>query len=205
MKKTIVIMLALVVIISTIAPALADSSLQINGVNIPMIDSKGEELSIKEIDGIIYIPVEPFLKALGLDYTINDDTVCVTYSASTEANVDEYANLLPEEKYFVDLVLDKVTSFKNPSSITVKSLFYIGDESAEARIYIADISAQNGFGGYTSQYYMIMDDGNIALWLDSTAEKAAEILSKAEGLDQPDFEYGRINRAIQQKVSELGY
>ncbi len=205
MKRMTILVLMVALVLSIVPYALAEGTLQINGVNIPMIGGDGEELFTKEIDGTIYIPVEPFLKALGLDYAINDNSVSVTYIASANSNNDEYANLLPEEKYFVDLLLDKATSFKNPSTITVKSLFYIGDESVESKIFIADISAQNGFGGYTSQYYMIMDDGSFALWLETTAEKAAKLFATGEDIEQPDFDYGRINRAIQQKVSELGF
>lgn len=129
----------------------------------------------------------------------------MTYVALEDSNIDAYATLLPEEAYFVDLVLDKASSFKNPSTITVKSLFYVGGDTVESKIYVTNISAQNGLGGYSSQYYMIMDDGSIALWLETTAEKVAGFYEVADGMEQPAFDYGRINRAIKQKVSELGY
>ena len=205
MKRMLFFILVLFAILSTLVCALADGDLQINGINIPMTSSTGEQLSTKEIDGTLYIPVEPLLKALGLTYTIDEESVSLTYTPSTDSNVDEYANLIPEEKAFVDILLEKVKSFKNPSSITVKSLLYIGDESIESKLIFANISAQNGFGGYTSSYYMIMYGEGMNIWLDSTAEKVAEFSSMAAEFGQPDFDYGRINRAIKQKVSELGY
>lgn len=205
MKKIVAIVFTLVIIISSIPFALADGSLKINGINLPMISGDGQHLSLQEIDGVLYIPVEPFLNALGLDYTIDEGSVSVTFVAPENTNTDEYATLLPEEAYFVDLVLDKASSFKNPSTITVKSLIYVGGDITESKVYITGISAQNGFGGYTTQYYMIMDDGSIAMWFETTAEKVAEFYEIADGIEQPAFDYGRINRAIKQKVSELGY
>ncbi len=205
MKRVAILILVLTMVVSIFSCAMADGTLKINDVNIQLSDSNGKLLSIEEMDGVLYIPVEPFLNALGLPYTINGNSVSITYTPSADNDTDEYANLLPEERVFVDLLMEKAASFKNPSSITVKSILYIGSAEATSQIFITNISAQNGFGGYSSEYYMIMYDGSFALWIETTAEKAAGLLETADGMEQPAFDYGRINRAIQQKVAELGY
>lgn len=206
MKKMAILLITLAVFVSSASVALAEITLQINGVNIPLVGNNGKLLAIEEIDGNIYVPIECFLNALGLSYTISEESVSVTYSLSdNNADVDEYANLLPEEKTFVDLLMEKASSFKNPSTITLKSMLYVGPSGVDSQIFVVNISAQNSFGGYTSEYYMILYDGSVALWRDTTAEKVAELMATADGIEQPDFDYGRINGAIRQKISELGY
>lgn len=208
MKKSTMLLIALIIALSSISYTFAEKALQINGISIPLISKDGKQISIKEIDGTIYLPAEIFLKALGLEYTINDDSISVTYQLpSDNAEVDEYANLIPEEKLLVDLILEKAHKFKNPSTISVKSiLYYLGAIESDTALYIIDLSAQNGFGGNTSECYQILYGDGLAFWTETTEEQAAELaaITKDE-FQMPDFNYGRINRAIRQKVEELGY
>lgn len=94
MKKTAVLLIALIIVISSVSFASAERALQINGINVPLVSNDGKLLSIEEINGTIYVPIDCLLNALGINYTITEESVNMTYSPSSGDNseVDEYAN-----------------------------------------------------------------------------------------------------------------
>ena len=185
-------------------------SLSINGVYIPLLDDQDHHLSIYTINDDIYVPIVPFLNALGMDYSIESDRVIVNVNqslkTSNEEGIDYYTNLLPEERIYVDAITKKATSFKNPSSIISKYLFYIGSsEETDGYLFITELSAQNSFGGYTSEYYMVISDGTASYWTKVDEGKAIELIAVYGDTLQQEFDYSRINNAIKQKIKELGF
>ena len=142
--------------------------------------------------------------------SIESDRVIVNVNqslkTSNEEGIDYYTNLLPEERIYVDAITKKATSFKNPSSIISKYLFYIGSsEETDGYLFITELSAQNSFGGYTSEYYMVLSDGTASYWTKVDEGKAIELITEYGDTLQQEFDYSRINNAIKQKIKELGF
>ena len=81
-------------------------------------------------------------------FTASNLTSC--YDTSEETNIQEVV-LTNVEKQVYNAVKNSLTKFKNPSSVTVIS---VGEEEYIGR-YIK-ISAQNGFGGYSTAIYLVL-------------------------------------------------
>ena len=68
-----------------------------------------------------------------------------------------YERLSDDERAFLDVFLGFVDNFKNPSSIIIK-----GVQNAFGTTWIAEVSAQNGYGGNGTTRYWI--DESIGIW-----------------------------------------
>lgn len=72
--------------------------------------------------------------------------------------------------YSAKWVIHNLERFKNPSSVTLKEVYYLQNSvsktSFDASFLIVEISAQNGFGGYGSSFYKVTSYGIEEVELD---------------------------------------
>lgn len=109
-------------------------------------------------DGIITAVKEGTTNIIASDASGASAVCSVTVEPQTA-----YQKLSDIEKDFVDTFAKAINHFKNPSSVTVKAINYTVNESSwgilgKWEIYV---SAQNGFGGYTSTLYMLSENGTL--------------------------------------------
>lgn len=112
---------------------------------------------------------------------------------------DYYSQLPAVEKDYVDTLLKNIYSFKNPSSIRVKTIYKFGTGA----VYLTTLSAQNGFGGNNISNYLIIDMLMKKIGdSDEEVKQMADIIKEATPYN---FDYGLLNKALQQRISEMGY
>ena len=100
-------------------------------------------------------------------------------------------------------LINNLDSFKNPSSVTVKNVYYIDGEIEKDRCspscFIMEISAQNSFGGYSTNYFKV------------TSSSISEATIKST-LGHGPYYYGNkqiyisdasgVNRAVQEHIAD---
>lgn len=67
-----------------------------------------------------------------------------------------YDLLNEDELAFVDVALKYINVFKNPDSVVVNDIGYVPDEDDPSKsFWVVEVSAQNGFGGTSSEIYVL--------------------------------------------------
>lgn len=67
-----------------------------------------------------------------------------------------YDLLSDDERTFVDMALKYINVFKNPDSVVIKDISYTPNDSEPSKsFWIVEVSAQNGFGGTSSEIYVL--------------------------------------------------
>ncbi len=117
----------------------------------------------------------------------NDEGLMTTCKIVVEPK-SAYEQLSEKEKSFVDLCLQKLGKFKNPDSIVIKGLYNRGKDE-----WTVKISAQNSFGGNTTEVYFL-DKG-----LGFYNYKMAGIDKKLTIKPDSSFNIDLINDAIKEK------
>lgn len=73
--------------------------------------------------------------------------------------IPAYDLLSEKEKSFVDLVLRNINDFKTPDSIKFLDIAYIDGNGAATSHWVVEVSAQNGFGGSSTEIYELYSYG----------------------------------------------
>ena len=67
-----------------------------------------------------------------------------------------YDLLNDNERAFVDMALRYINVFKNPDSVVIKDICYTPNDSEPSKsFWVVEVSAQNGFGGTSSEIYVL--------------------------------------------------
>lgn len=106
-----------------------------------------------------------------------------------------YERLSDEERAFVDLALKHLDSFKNPASVIIKAI----EPGSSGDTWKVKVSAQNGFGGNSTEIYSL--DDSLGFWNWETLGSALDVDLNIEMELEPDESYNiaLINDAIQEK------
>lgn len=208
MKKFIAMLLALCILCSFACAEESDKKIIMNGVNVVMIQ---DDKIIKPIEenGMLYVPLEAFLKAINMEYVQTGDSFIITSVApmtpgtsqpqaqpqpQTEEPEDYYAQLSDAEKKFMDNFLKGVGAFKNPSSVRIVSVY--DHKTSPGILFFTQVSAQNGFGGNSVELYLCFA-GFIAEVVDEEEYWKNRVAA--------DYDIQLLNKALKQKMAEDGY
>lgn len=112
----------------------------------------------------------------------------VLFGLATNNTSTHYYQLSDSGKLFVDRISISIDNFKAPETVDIRELAY---DSADD-IFYARISAQNGFGGNTIDYYIIDQNGYI--FQEDSAGAMLMIYTKFS-----ENELNCINEAIHEK------
>lgn len=134
----------------------------------------------------------------------SDGTAVVTVSNSegitascfvTVKTPSAYDKLTSADKKVYNIVIDFSSDLKSPSSVSVKGVYNVNKEllvNGGWYDYVIEISAMNGFGGYSMGY---LDwDGNSSFNYSSNAPIVTGEISQ--------YNIGRINDAIEEHFSK---
>lgn len=117
--------------------------------------SADENVATVEQDGTIHA------KAAGqTTITVSYGTQVFSSCSVTVLEKSAYLQLNDEEKTFVDAFLTHINDFKNPSSVEIRNVFFVAATDTTTDFWEVEVSAQNGFGGFTNDtYYLHADTG----------------------------------------------
>ena len=99
-----------------------------------------------------------------------------------------YEQLSDKEKAFVDLAIAHLDTFKNPDSVIIKS---IGEDSVWE--YTVKVSAQNGFGGYSTEIYYLCNPLGFFNWNSLDIDQDIDMESSSL------YDVSLINQAIKDR------
>ncbi len=208
MKKLICILLILAIFLPIYAMADSNASehkITINGVNVVFTNGK-TVLEPIENDGILYVPLESFLKAMNIDYKVESNEYIITTAiaeptptptpkpTATPREKTPYEMLKNTDKVFLDKFLAKIHKFGDPGAVSIIDVQNSKGEYSGG--YFVKASATNAFGGKAIRWVYITKDGE--LW---TVDKGAE----EEYLAGGNYDIEAINKALAYKLKELGY
>ena len=205
MKKLTGILLALILCLSILVSAVADDNasaykININGVNVVFTDGK-TVLEPVENDGVLYVPLEAFLKTLGIDYKVNGNEFTITTAVTKEEPTDTpkptatpkpktaVQQLSSAESKFLNMFIKNLELFENPASITIDEVWEIDSG------YYADVTSQER-GRMSSSLYYIASFG--------IGEKKFRHEFTVP-VRKVSFNYSLLNKALAEKLKSLGY
>lgn len=139
--------------------------------------SADENVATVEQDGTIYA------KSVGqTTITVSDGTQVFSSCSVTVLEKSAYLQLNEEEKTFVDAFLRYIYSFKNPSSVEIRDVFFVPATDTTTDFWQVEVNAQNGFGGFTTETYNLHADTGFSksiLPADASSGYNIDLINKA--------------------------
>ena len=148
----------------------------VNGVKLVMVDN-GIIMKPIEKDAVIYVPLESFLDSLGISYTRNKDSYSITVSnkdkgmyqatsaptdAPTPKPTTTFESLSKKERNFVKGVMENLSQFVDPGSISVLEI-RDGKDKYKGNLFVK-ISTATKEGG-TATYWCVVSEWNtFSVW-----------------------------------------
>lgn len=211
MKKLTGILLTFILCFSILMNAVADDNaspykITINGINVVFTDGK-TVLEPVENDGVLYVPLEAFLKTLNLDYNVEGKEFIISTATAEETPTPTpkptytpkpqtaYEQLSRDEKKFVDALLNCSKIFYNPGSITINKVWNAIMSSGSDNCYYIMVTCQEADGRFRDALYLIAGD-----WGDGAEEYKINT-----DVTETRFDYTKINNAYNEKIKTLGY